>query len=50
LEPRLYIFEESTLFQQIHAEEEKLVAHLGSIVYDLDRRLRGRRGQKKRIF
>ncbi len=31
---------------QIHAEEAKLVAYLSSIVYDLNRRLRGRRGPK----
>jgi hypothetical protein len=30
----------------IQAEEAKLVAYLGSIVYDLNRRLRGRRGQR----
>jgi hypothetical protein len=36
------------LVAMILDEEERLVAHLGSIVYDLNRRLRRRRGPRKR--
>ncbi len=36
------------LVRQLQNEEAHLVAYLGSIVYDLNRRLRGRRGRKRR--
>jgi hypothetical protein len=38
------------LVGKIHVEEAKLVAHLGSIVYDLNRRLRGPQSRKKRLW
>lgn len=36
-----------SIADRIRSEEAKLVVYLGSIVYDLDRRLRGRRGRKR---